>query len=318
MSRAVVKILALSMLVALIGGVYGRFIRTPPPPPIGPAFVDTLTTPLTEADEFEVLAKTNPIAMYEQCLARYQREVKNGLEVTLVKRERIKGEPKPPAEAQEEVIHLAVRGDVPNEATGKPCIEVMIHWKSGARSFLGSDITATFYSEKEGKEGTGGKVVSYRSTAPFRKENAIAITDPLAKAQSRYCVRDAGIYRGMLRTYDAWKQRQEMGTLKTEYLGKLPIEPLGGRLCYVVERHCPAPEADAFQLGDPAVKDPHVIEREGFVRVRVMIDAETWMQVGSELYRPDGELLASYYFRDPKPNPTFAPDTFTKEGLKKK
>ena len=34
--------------------------------------------------------------------------------------------------------------------------------------------------------------------------------------------------------------------------------------------------------------------------------------------RPDGKLLAAYYFRNPNTNPTFEPDTFTVAGLRKK
>jgi hypothetical protein len=36
------------------------------------------------------------------------------------------------------------------------------------------------------------------------------------------------------------------------------------------------------------------------------------------LYRADGHLLASYYFRNVNLEPTFAPDEFTPEGLKRR
>jgi hypothetical protein len=255
--------------------------------------------------------------MYEMCLARYQREVKNGLTVTLVKRERVKGEPQPPKEPQEEVIELSVRGDTP-DADGKHCVEVLMKWKSGARKDpLGSEITGTLYSEKPGEGGTGGRVVTYRPKA-FVTTMPVGPTDPLAQGQSRYCIHDAGMYRGMLRTYTAWKQRKDAGTLKARYVGKEAIPQTGGRVCHVVERTCEKPEADPFELGGAPVTDPKVVERDGFTRVRVMIDAETWMQVGTELYRPDGSLLASYYFRNPNTKPTFDPDTFTKAGLTRK
>jgi len=54
------------------------------------------------------------------------------------------------------------------------------------------------------------------------------------------------------------------------------------------------------------------------VRVRIYLDAERWLQLGSELYRADGHLLASYYFRDVNLQPAFAPDEFTAEGLKRR
>ncbi len=316
MIRSVVGLAALAVFAALSVGVYGRFIASAPPPAVAPEFTDDAATPLPAADEFEHLAKSDPVAMYQKCLAKYQRDAK-GFTATLVKKERVEGEPKPPKEPQEEIIRLAVRGDTPDPATGKHCIEVSMHWESGAKTAYYSEIQAILYSEKPGSEGTEGKVASYRPKA-WMKINHVKPTDSDAKAQSRYCIRDAGMYRGMLRTYDAWKQRKEAGTLKTEYVGKKAIPEVDGRVCYVIDRICPSPEADAFELGGAPVTDPAVLARDGFTRVRVMIDAETWMQVGSELTRPDGQLLAAYYFRNPNTNPTFPADTFTVDGLKAK
>jgi len=319
MRRRIVGIIALIALAGLALGVYGRFVREPPPPPEGPRFTDD-QKPLPPADEFEQLAKTDPVAMLAKCLARYEREVKGGVTATLLKQERVGGEPKPDKDPPEEVISLFVRGDVPDPATGKPAVEVLMKWQSGARTFLGSEIKGTLYSERPGAEGTGGKVVTWRPKATF-KTNAISINDPLARGQSRYCIRDAGLYRGMLRTYDAWKQRKEAGTLHAEYLGKRFVEK-AGRECYIVRRTCPSPEVDAFELGGEPDLSPKNVAEAGFTQVTVMIDAERWLQVGSELHRvgPDGRavLIGSYYFRDVNTNPTFAPDTFDREGLLKR
>lgn len=317
MIRSIVGLAALAVFFALSVGVYDRFLDTPPPPPNVEEFVDDVKTALPAADEFEQLAKSDPVAMYQKCLAKYQRDAK-GFTATLVKKERVEGEPKPPKEPQEEIIRLAVRGDTPDPATGKHCIEVSMTWESGAKKVLGSEIRATLYSEKPGTEGTNGNLMSFRPDALFKSVNAVHPTDPMAKSQSRYCIRDAGMYRGMLRTYDAWKHRKEAGTLKTEYVGKKAIPEVDGRVCHVIDRICASPEADAFELGGAQVTDPTVLARDGFTRVRVMIDAETWMQVGSELTRPDGQLLAAYYFRNPNTNPTFPADTFTLAGLKAK
>ena len=61
--------------------------------------------------------------------------------------------------------------------------------------------------------------------------------------------------------------------------------------------------------------------KEGFTEVTIYIDAERRLQVGTELYRtePDGTrvLVGTYYQRDVELNPTFPPDVFTLEGLKK-
>lgn len=307
------------MLVALTGlgmGVYVRFFRDPPPPPEAPVFLDDhLRLPTSE--EFAELARTDPVRMLDACLKRYQRETNGSFTATLIKKERVKGDPKPPKEPHEEVISLFVRGDVPDPTTNKPCIEVLMKWQSGARSFLGSEIRGTLYSEKPPPEGTSGKVTTWRPDARLAKTSSIPAADPLAQGQSRYCIRDAGLYRGMLRTYDAWKHRQEAGTLTTQYLGTTPIAALDGRLCHVVERSCPEPEVDAFEVGGQPKTDARTVAAEGFTRVRIMIDVETWLQVGTELYRPDGHLLAAYYFRNPNLKPNLAPDTFTEAGLKK-
>jgi len=322
-SRMAGRLIGLAVLVALVGlglSVYARFFHVP-------ALAQTPQhrddgAPLPEADEFEHLAKTDPIAMYDKCLARYQREVRGGFITRLLKRERVKGEPPPPAELPEEVIRLAVRGDLPDPETGKRAVEVSMKWESGARKFLGSEIRATLYNEKPGADGTGGRVVTWRPDASFSARSAAPINGPLAEGQSRYCIRDAGLYGAMLRTYTAWKQRREAGTLKFEYLGKRAVEKAGGRVCHVIKRTCAGLEVDAFELGGKPDLSPGNVEKSGFTSVTVMIDAERWLQVGSELERtgPDGKsvLIASYYFRDIELNPTFPPDAFTEAGMKSK
>jgi hypothetical protein len=320
MARGIVRLAAVLALIGLGLSVYARFFYEPPL--VEPPRRDDDGKPLPKTDEFEELAKTDPVAMYDACLKRFEREVRGGFRATLVKRERVNGEPKPPAEPQEEVIRQAVRGDVPDAETGQACIEVVMKWQSGEREALGSKIQGTLYSEKPGEAGTGGKVIVWRPSAPFASTMPSPIKGPLAESQSRYCIRDAGLYGGMHRTYEAWKQRKEAGTLTTKYLGKEVVEKAGGRLCYVIERTCKSPEVDAFERGGVADTSPSNVAKVGFTSVRVMIDAERWLQVGTELHRagPDGKsiLIASYYFRDVELNPTFGPDTFSEAGLKKK
>ena len=322
-SRMARRIVRLGTLLALIGlglSVYARFFYTPPLAET-PRYRDD-EKPLPKTDEFLELAKSDPVAMYEKCLSRYQREVKGGFRTTLVKRERVRGEPAPPAEPQEERIRLAVRGDVPDPATGQREVEVSMKWESGAREGLGSKIHGTLYSEKPGAAGTGGKVIVWRPEALFASTMPSPVKGPLAESQSRYCIRDAGLYGALLRTYTAWKQRREAGTLKFEYLGTRVVEQTGGRLCHVIRRTCDGLEVDAFELGGEADLSASNVAKSGHTSVTVMIDAERWLQVGSVLERagPDGKpvLIASYYFRDIELNPTFEPDTFTEAGLKKK
>jgi outer membrane lipoprotein-sorting protein len=129
-----------------------------------------------------------------------------------------------------------------------------------------------------------------------------------------------GLYRSMLRTYEAWKDRAETGELEYKYLGKQTPEHIG-RECHVIKRVCKRVEIDAFEVGGKASTDPNVVAAEGFTEVTIYIDAERWLQVGTELYRtePDGTrvLVGAYYFRDVQLNPSFAPNTFTEAGLKK-
>jgi hypothetical protein len=194
-------------------------------------------------------------------------------------------------------------------------------WKSGAKKVLGAEIRGTLFSEKADAEHPG-KALTWRPDATLMKLSPpIPANGKEAQAQSRYCIHDAGLYRTLLRTHEAWKDRQEKNEFKFEYLGKKPVEKAGGRECHVIKRTCVGTEIDSFELGGKPSADPEAIAVEGFTEVTLYIDAERWLQVGSELYRtePDGTrvLVGSYFFRDIDLKPTFPPDTFTVAGLKK-
>jgi hypothetical protein len=265
---------------------------------------------LPQADEFEHLAKSDPVAMLEKCLVRYQREIQ-GVRCILDKEERVKGKLLP-----REVISLSVRGDVPDPSTNKTHIEVLMKWQSGAQKVLGSELKGTLYLEKLG--GNKDPINTWRPSAPFFKEKEIGVNEDSAKNASRYCIRDAGPYRGMLRTYDVWKERKQEGTLTTEYLGRKPVEKAGGADCYMVKRICRSLEVDPFELGGTVKLTPELLAQEGFSELTIMIDAKSWIQVGTELRRDNGDLIGAYYFRDIEVNPAFPTDTFNKDGLLKK
>lgn len=327
MRRAVIATVALALFASAgaIGYIgYDRYYRAEPAPP-APEF--TPITHVATEDEFEKLAKEDPVAMLGQCLSRYTREVKGGVHFTLEKQERVQGKPKPPEMPPKEVIDVWVRGDVPDPATKKTAIEVQMKWKEGAKKPLGfgAEIRGTLFSERPKAEGgLDGKVIAWRPGAGQLTGGPLSSPTPpnnaLAKSQSRYCIRDAGLYHSMLRTYEAWKHRQEAGELKTEYLGKKTIPPIG-RECYVVKRHCPRTEIDSFEIGGHASSDPAEVAKEGFTEVTLYIDAERRLQVGTELYRtePDGTraLVGHYYMRDVELNPAIPGDVFTVGGLKK-
>jgi hypothetical protein len=319
---AVGVIVLIPLVLTGIGvGVYARYFHGEPPPE-APEFRDE-GKKLSTQEEFDKLAREDPVKMLAAALTRYQREVRGGVHFTLEKQERVKGDPKYPTAPPVEVIDAWVHGDVPDPETKKTSIEVLMKWKSGARRALLAEIQGTLFSERPKAEGgLDGKAVTWRPKALLGSLSPPV--DPnisTAQDQSRYCIRDAGLYRSMLRTYEAWKARQEAGEFKFEYLGKRPIDKLGGRECHVIKRICPRVEIDSFELGGKASTDPKVVSVEGFTEVTIYIDAERWLQLGTELYRtePDGTrvLVGTYYFRDVQLNPTIPPDTFTTAEWKK-
>ncbi|HEY1192092.1 MAG TPA: DUF1571 domain-containing protein [Gemmata sp.] len=323
MNRWLALVVALVAVVLLAaGGWLGyRWVFHTDPAPVAPEYVDR-GEKLPTQKEFDERAKTDPIKALEAGLTRYQREVPGGLRCVVEKQERIQGYPKHPELPTVEVLELCVRGDVPDPKTKQTAIEVLVTWREGAKSFLRADIVGTLFSERPEPEGLGGKAVTWRPKALISPlSNPIPPNSELARGQSRYCIRDAGLYRTMLRTHEAWKARQDAGEFKYEYLGTKVVEKAGNRECHVIRRLCPRVELDAFELGGTASTDPKVVAEEGFTEVTIYLDRERWFQVATETYRtePDGTrvLVGSYYFREVELNPTFAPDTFTKGNLKK-
>ena len=321
-------LIAIPIVAALTGagyGTYALFFRGDAPPQ-SLVFTDSGAA-LSTQQQFDKLAEADPVKLLAECLTRYQREVKGGVRCTVEKQERVQGKPKHPEPPPVEIMDAWVRGDVPDPETHKTAIEVLMKWRSGAKKpfGFGAEVRGTLFSERPKAEGGyDGKVVAWRPDAGAITGGPLSSpmppnNDP-AKSQSRYCVRDAGLYRSMLRTHEAWKGRQEAGELKTEYLGKKTPEKLG-RECHVIKRVCPRVEIDAFEIGGTASADPKVVAVEGFTEVTIYIDAERWLQVGTELYRtePDGTrvLVGAYYFRDVQLNPAFPADAFTVEALKK-
>jgi hypothetical protein len=311
--------LIFALLAGLGVGAYFKYFRSDPTPEVQP--LEDKGEKLSTQEEFDKLAREDPVKMLAEAVTRYQREGHKSAHFTLEKQERVKGAPKPPAMPPVELIDTWVSGDVPDHETKKTAIEVVMKWKQGAKKVLGAEIRGTLFSERPGAKDEG-KVVSWRPDAWVKKLGPpMAPNSEAAKDQSRYCIRDAGLYRSMLRTHDAWKARQEAGEFKFEYLGKKPIEALSGRECHIIKRICPRVEVDSFEIGGATNLDPKVVAVEGFTEVTLFIDAERWLQLGSELYRtePDGTrvLVGVYHFRDVQLDQPIPPDTFTDDGLMK-
>jgi hypothetical protein len=300
-------------IVGVGAGAYFYYFREPPPLAQAPEFKDAGDR-LPTAAEFEELARTDPVRLLSVCLTRYQREVKNGITATLNKRECVNGEPKPPKEPRNELVLLSVHGDVRGaDPAVKPRVRMV--WVEGARSVLGGEIRGTLYVEEHGDNRD--KIFAWRPDAFLKKEVTVGVNDDSAKGASRYCMKDAGLYGAMLRSHTVWKKRQDDGQLHWRFVERRVVPEVGGRDCFVIERTCPAPEVDPFEIGGAPNFGGKTAEEVGSVRVRLFIDVERWIQAGSELHRADGHLLGAYYFRDINLNPTFAPDTFTPDGLKK-
>lgn len=264
-------------------------------PPIGPLAVvgptllagDKLPTPA----EFAELAKTDPLRMLNASLSRYRVDVK-GYFCTMEKRESVKG-----GVFTTEIVDIAFRDDP---------FAVVMKWR-GARGL--TDPLATLYAK--GENNGNVKVRLRWSTTD---------TDPtgfIAQQTSRFSIQDFGIYRGTLRTYTVWKRAADRGGLKYQYIETKPIPELNGRVCHVVRRTCDPPEVDNFTIGDTEIRSPEKFPKEAIGQVTLMFDAETFLQVGSDIRRPDGSPLAAYYFRDLKTNPAFAADQFKPDILKK-
>jgi hypothetical protein len=306
MSRRLARlavVLALLLLVAY--GLYEWLSPTPQPPPAKPPeHTGTATHLPATASEWEELARTNPVALLDNALTQYRRTVK-GFTATLEKQERIAGELHDP-----EVLRLAVQGDVPEAGEARPNIKSRMVWDQGARKVVGFEVRATLYVEGS----NNNQIWTFRPGA-LLKERSVDPKESNARSASRYCMRDSGLYQVMLRTYTAWDRSAKAGELKVGYDGLKPVEKLGGRPCHVIRRTCPRPEADPFAMDEEPPTDPKVVERDGFTEVTIYVDAEWWIQTGTEL-RQGTDLIGAYYYRDLELNPTLAPNTFTTAAAK--
>jgi hypothetical protein len=220
------------------------------------------------------LAQEKPLEFLDICLKRYHREVK-GYCGLLKKQERINGKLNPP-----ESIDFCFREEP---------YSVLLKWREGAR-----DVKASLYVDGEN-----------RNQAAVVTNTRIPISwniDPegkRARDAGRYSIREFSIRQGTERIVRAWQAAKDNGTLQVEYLGKLPVADLDGRICHVLKRHCNPPEDD------------------GIATVEIAIDAENLMQIGSTLTGTKGELIGKYQFYNLKINPHYADAEFDRAALKK-
>jgi hypothetical protein len=238
-----------------------------------------LDTGPSRVDSIEHLAKTDPVELLRNVLAKYKEAGIKGYTCILAKHERINGKVNAP-----EVTECWFKEEP---------FSVFMHWKEGAGLAAASLYVV---GENDGKmcvrpSSAAGKLLGWVKRAPDSSE---------AKESTRYLITEFGLRCGTERTYRVWKAMQDRGVkLQTEYLGvRKNVEEVGGRDCHVLVRHCDPPE------------------EEGLTEITLLIDAETWQQVGTVL-KAGNDLIGTYYFRDIKVNPSFEDKQFKPEALKK-
>jgi hypothetical protein len=233
--------------------------------------------PLPDNAEMTRLAKEGPIKFLENCLKRYDREVK-GYRCTLVKQERMGDKLQ-----RSEVIAIAFRE--------KP-FSVLMEWKQGARL-----AHRVLYVKGQNDDMLVVKPAGLAAVVGVVKRDP---EGPDARKSGRYPLTEFGIKIGVERTLGSWERARKDGALHVEYLGERKVPEVGGRRCWVLKR--------------TGYKQP---EEDGITELTTYFDQENWLQVGSVVKGAEGQVIGSYYFRDIQLNPKFPPDTFTVEVVKR-
>ncbi|QDU21305.1 DUF1571 domain-containing protein [Urbifossiella limnaea] len=311
MSRRFVRSVAVGLCLMGVGAASCALWPSSQPVEVDPPHGPRMEPPPLD-EEFAELARTDPVAILAACMNRYENKVK-GFRATLEKREFVAG-----VLHDREIIQIAVAGEVPDEPGVRPRTRVRMVWEKGfqkaGRLGLSYEVHGVLYPSPD----NSNEMLTFRPDA-FLTDYSIATRSPDARNASRYCVTDSGIYRGMLRTYTAWKNLKDRNELTVKYQGKDRVEKAGGRVCHIIRRTCTPAEVDSFVIGEKTPPAAANIDRDGFSEVTVMIDADRWLQVGTVLRRANGDLIGEYYFQNVEvvtEAGQFQPDTFTPEGMR--
>jgi hypothetical protein len=232
-------------------------------------------TPLQDNEEMGRLARTDPFAFLENCLRRYDREVK-GYRATLQKQERLGG-----TLQDSEVIDVWFQE--------KP-FSVLLDWQRGTRL-----AQRTLYQKGQNRDK-----LLVLPAGLFRLVGVVERDPegPDARRSGRYPLTEFGIKIGTERTLGAFERARTQKALHVEYLGEQRLPEAGDRLCWVLRR--------------TGYTKP---EEDGITELTFFVDTENWLQVGSVLRGAHGQLIGEYYFRDIQINPDFSPDTFSRAAL---
>jgi hypothetical protein len=232
---------------------------------------------LPDNARMEQLARTAPVEFLENCLRRYDREVK-GYRCTLQKQERIKDRLQ-----RTEVIDVAFREEP---------FSVFFQWREGARLAHRS-----LYVKGENKDMLlvrGAGVLAFGGVI----ERAPDGED--ARNSGRYPLTEFGMKIGTQRTLASWVEARKNDALHVEFLGERKVKEAGDRVCWVLKR-------TRYQRPEDG----------GVTELTIYVDKENWLQVGSLLKGAENQVIGEYFFRDIRLNPEFKPDTFTREAVAK-
>ena len=268
---------------------------------VAPTFGGPISdAPLPSQSEFDELARTDPIAFLDAARTRLRREVRT-LKTTLVKQERVQGTLNNP-----ETIELVGRAEP---------FSVLMMWKEGARTNLGTTTRGTLYVAGLNQ----GKIKVWLESFLGSTYLDIGPTDSLARKSSRFAITEGGLLGATDRAYEAWSEARDRDPATWDqqwrFVGKEPVAELDGTICYILERDCDPHELSAFAATDPP-RNAADYPDETFAKIRLIFNAETWVQLGSVLHRADGELIGYYYFKDLQINPDLPTNQFTAEALK--
>jgi hypothetical protein len=261
----------------------------------------------------ERLARTDPVAFFENCVRRYQLHVNarpevaaglagfagqpgglqpwgacaalaagssqvQGYSLTMSKQEYIDGKLHP-----KELVEVHFR-DRPHS--------VYMRWLEGARK---AERVLYVEGENNGKAVVRPKGLLARKVVGDRYP--IEVDSPQARASARYNLKEYGMRNAAMRTLAFCRSDLANGIVRVEYQGMQKIKEAGDRPCFVLR----------FNYNKP--------QRDGCTDALIQIDQDSWMQVGFILRRADGSLVAAYHFRDIHINPAFKANQFQLEAL---
>jgi hypothetical protein len=226
----------------------------------------------------EEVRHKSPLTFLEMCLDRQRREV-HSYKLRFIKKERINGKLFPPAKDKYEIIDVAFREEP---------FSVFFKWVANGK--LASKV---LYVEGENNDKMLGR--PFIPLLPVMTED---VDGPKAKNSGRYTIAEFGLFKATERGVASMKSAQARGTLHVRYEGKVTLAEVGDRPCYKFVRTPYEP-----------------VEEDALNELTLYFDCQTWLQIGSILRDPQGQLLAEYFFRDIEINPTFDAKQFTRAAL---